>query len=206
VFVTQRGALAADGVYILPNDGAFTVDSGAPAPSSGTRWDLIWVRQKNAYGSDGFGDANSDPDAGVVVGTAGSTPTKPYSSVPSGALVIAESRVGTSIPNATTATITQVAAQKDSLLGPVYETGDTAVTIAAGDNQEDQPVVFAKNWAVPPNVQVTVVSAAGRFAAYILGGSKTTAGFTLRAYQFAGTNLGSAATVTVSWLAIAPTS
>lgn len=109
VFVTQRGTLAADGLYIVPNDGAVTVDSGSPAPGSGTRWDLIWVRQLNAYGSDGFGDANSDPVFGVTVGTAGSTPTKPYASVPAGALVLAESNVGTSIANASLATITLVA-------------------------------------------------------------------------------------------------
>lgn len=109
VFVTQRGVLATDGLYMVPNDGAVTVDSGSPAPSSGTRWDLVWVRQPNAFGSDGFGDANSDPVFGVTVGTAGSTPTKPYASVPAGALVLAESNVGTSIANASLATITNVA-------------------------------------------------------------------------------------------------
>lgn len=109
VAVTQRGTLAADGLYTLPNDGPLLANSGAPAPSSGKRWDLIWVRHKNGFDG-GFTDTDSNPDWGVVVGTSGSTPTKPYSSVPAGALVIAESDVGTSIANASLATITQVAA------------------------------------------------------------------------------------------------
>lgn len=109
-FVTQRGVLATDGLYVVPNDGPVTQDSGAPAPSSGTRWDLVWVRQPNAFGSDGFGDPNSDPTFGVTVGTAASTPAKPYATVPAGALVLAESLVGTSIANASLATISQVAA------------------------------------------------------------------------------------------------
>lgn len=108
VAVTQRGTLAADGLYVVPNDGPVTVDSGAPAPASGTRWDLIWVRCLNAFDG-GFGDANSDPIFDVTVGTAGSTPTKPYASVPQGALVLAEANVGTNIANASLATISMVA-------------------------------------------------------------------------------------------------
>lgn len=108
-FATVRGTLAADGVYVTNNDGPFTADSGAPAPGSGTRWDLVWVRALNAFGSDGFGDANSVPVFGVTVGTSGASPTKPYASVPAGALVLAEASVGTSIANASLATITQVA-------------------------------------------------------------------------------------------------
>lgn len=128
-FVTQRGTLAADGLYIVPNDGPVTADSGSPAPSSGTRWDLVWVRQPNAFGSDGFGDANSDPVFGVTVGTAGSTPTKPYASVPAGALVLAESNVGTSIANASLATISNVAAAVTSALpAPVFDTGWLNIT------------------------------------------------------------------------------
>lgn len=106
VLATQRGTEAADGDYVWSNDGPLLVDSGAPAPSSGTRWDLIWARALNA--NDGFGDANSTPVLGVTVGTSGGSPTKPYASVPAGALVLAESNVGTSIANASLATITQV--------------------------------------------------------------------------------------------------
>jgi hypothetical protein len=116
-FVTARGTVAADGVYPFGNDGPVTIDSGAPAPSSGTRWDLVWVRHRNAFDG-GFGDANSDPEFGVLVGVAGSSPVKPYgagqgvggTSLPGGALVLAESLVGTNIANASLATISQVAA------------------------------------------------------------------------------------------------
>lgn len=118
VFVTARGAAAADGLYLFGNDGPYTVDSGAPAPASGTRYDLIWVRHKNAFASDGFADTNSDPDFGVTVGTAGSTPTKPYASVPAGALVLAEASVGTNIANASLAVITQVVAGTGTIAAP----------------------------------------------------------------------------------------
>lgn len=107
VFATVRGVLASDGLYLLANDGNVTVSSGTPAPGSGTRWDLIWVRALNA--NDGFGDANSTPVFGVTVGTSGGSPTKPYASVPAGAHVLCESLVGTSIANASLATLTQVA-------------------------------------------------------------------------------------------------
>lgn len=107
-FVTARGVASTDGLYVVANDGPVTVDSGSPAPSSGTRWDLIWVRCLNAFDG-GFGDANSTPVFGVTVGTAGATPTKPYSSVPAGALVLAESNVGTNIASASLATISMVA-------------------------------------------------------------------------------------------------
>jgi hypothetical protein len=106
-FVTARGSAATDGLYVFVNDGTITVDSAAPAPVSGTRWDLIWVRHKNAI--DGFADDASDPILGVTVGTSGSSPTKPYGSVPAGALVLAEAQVHAGDANATSATITQVA-------------------------------------------------------------------------------------------------
>lgn len=101
---------ASDGLVVWANDAPVTTDSGSAAPSSGTRWDLIWCRHKNS--GDGFGDANSDPEFGVVVGTAGATPSKPYASVPAGALVLAEASVGTSIANASLAVITMVAPYK----------------------------------------------------------------------------------------------
>lgn len=125
VYVTARGVAATDGLYLLANDGALTVDSGAPAPSSGSRWDLVWVRQQNAYTSDGFGDTSSTPTSGVTVGTAGSSPTKPYASVPAGALVLAESSVGANIANASLAVISQVAASVALLSGIARATAPT---------------------------------------------------------------------------------
>lgn len=106
VFALVRGTLSADGSYITANDGTVTQDSATPAPVSGLRYDLVWVRALNA--NDGFGDASSTPTFGVTVGTAAGSPTKPYASVPAGALVLAESLVGTGIANASLATITQV--------------------------------------------------------------------------------------------------
>lgn len=108
-FATQRGTLAADGLYLWSNDGPVLVDSSTPAPSSGKRYDLIWARHKNAYSSDGFGDSDSLPALGVTAGTAASTPTRPTASVPAGALVIAECLVTAGNANAAAASITQVA-------------------------------------------------------------------------------------------------
>lgn len=115
-FITARGAAATDGLYLLANDGPFTVDSGAPAPSSGSRYDVIYVLHRNAFGSDGFGDANSDPVFGVQVGTASSTPVVP--TVPAGALALAKALVGTNIANASLAAITQVAAGAGTVQAP----------------------------------------------------------------------------------------
>lgn len=106
VFATVRGVLTTDGSYLWANDGNITVNTATPAPGSGTRYDLIWARALNA--NDGFGDANSTPVLGFTVGTASGSPVKPYASVPAGAYVLAESLVGTSIANASLATITQV--------------------------------------------------------------------------------------------------
>lgn len=106
VFATVRGVLATDGSYLWANDGNITVNTATPAPGSGSRYDLIWARALNA--NDGFGDANSTPVLGFTVGTASGSPVKPYASVPAGAYVLAESLVGTSIANASLATITQV--------------------------------------------------------------------------------------------------
>lgn len=107
-FVTQRGTLAADGLYLWDNDGVYTADSGAPAPASGSRYDVIYALHRNA--NDGFGDANSDPVIDVVRGTASSTPSVP--AVPAGALALAQALVPAGAANAAAAgvVITQVAA------------------------------------------------------------------------------------------------
>lgn len=131
-FATQRGTLAADGLYLWPNDAPVTVDSGSPAPSSGKRYDVIWAAHNNAYTSDGFADADSLPHLGVTIGTASSTPAVP--AAPAGALVLAQSLVGTSIANAAAATITQVAAI--TTLGPGvagYVISDANLATAPGN-------------------------------------------------------------------------
>lgn len=121
--VTARGT-ASDGLVIWSNVGTLLVDSGAPSPNSGTRWDLIYAV---AHDANDHGDPDSDPVLGVLVGVAGSPPSKPYTagsgvggtSLPAGALVLAESLVGTNIANASTATITMVAPLKSTRGTPV---------------------------------------------------------------------------------------
>lgn len=107
-FAAGVAGSTADGLYLWANDGSVTVTSATPAPGSGTRYDLIYALHPNAFTSDGFGDATSNPTFAVQVGTAGSTPVKPYASLPAGAMVLAESHVGTSIANASLATIVTV--------------------------------------------------------------------------------------------------
>lgn len=85
--VTSRGGT--DGVTILTVDGATDTPVVAAAPASGSRWDLIWIRHNDVDN----GDADSDAVLGVTQGTASGSPTKPYGSVPAGALVLAEAQV-----------------------------------------------------------------------------------------------------------------
>lgn len=105
VIATVRGTLAADGAYLSANDGNVTVNTATPAPGSGQRYDVIWARAKNA--NDGFGDPNSDFELNFTVGTASGSPVVP--AIPSGAVALAQALVGTSIANASLATITQLA-------------------------------------------------------------------------------------------------
>lgn len=105
-FAASRGTSL--GVYLACNDAAATVSTGA-APGSGSRYDLIWIRQPDAE----QGDADSVAVIGVTQGTSSGSPTKPYGSVPAGALVLAESLVAsgaTSTNDVAHVTITQVAA------------------------------------------------------------------------------------------------
>lgn len=134
---TQRGTLSADGLYLWTNDGTFTADSGAPAPASGSRYDVIYALARNA--NDGFGDANSDPIIGVQVGTASSTPSVP--AVPTGALVLAQSLVASGSANAAagTVTITNVAAR--TLVGTGVATGWVA---CSGGNVNVSGTSFVK--------------------------------------------------------------
>lgn len=86
-YVTTRGG--SDGVVVGAVDGATTTDAVSAAPASGSRWDLIWVRQRDVDA----GDADSQPVVNVTSGSSGGSPTKPYGSVPVGALVLAEAQV-----------------------------------------------------------------------------------------------------------------
>lgn len=101
--VVTRGA--DDGVYIFTLTGTTLVNTTV-APGSGSRWDLIFVKQNDTT----KGDADNLPVVGVVQGVASSTPAKPYASVPSGAYVLAEAQVnaGALTTNGAGVTITQM--------------------------------------------------------------------------------------------------
>lgn len=97
---------ANEGVYIMTLTGTSTVNTGA-APGSGSRYDLIYVKQNDTD----KGDADNAPVLGVQQGTASAgTPTKPYGSLPAGAYVLAEALVqtGATSTNGAQVTITQV--------------------------------------------------------------------------------------------------
>lgn len=85
--VTSR--TATDGAVLLGVSGPTNTPTVAVAPATGSRWDLIWVRHNDVDS----GDANSEAVLGVTSGTASGTPSKPYGSVPVGALVLAEAQV-----------------------------------------------------------------------------------------------------------------
>lgn len=96
---------ASDGVYVFSLTGTTTV-STTVAPATGSRWDLVFVKQNDTT----KGDPDNLPIVGVVQGVASSTPTKPYGSVPEGALVLAEVSVaaGATSTSSSGVTITQV--------------------------------------------------------------------------------------------------
>ncbi len=79
---------AGEGVYTPTLTGTTNVPTIA-APGSDSRWDLVYVKQNDMA----KGDADNDAVIGVVNGTAASSPTKPYGSVPAGGLVLSESRI-----------------------------------------------------------------------------------------------------------------
>lgn len=111
-----RGERDADGLYVVSNDGSVSTadlddNAGTPAPASGSRYDLIWVRQQNALTGDGFGDSTSDPEYGVTQGDASSSPSKPTGDVPAGALVIASALVDSTATSGADVTITMEAAR-----------------------------------------------------------------------------------------------
>lgn len=95
---------AGDGVIVAANDSATSVGTD-PAPSTGSRWDLIWARHLDVDA----GDPNSEAMFGVTSSTAAGTPSKPYNAVPAGATVLAEALMPASALSAANASITQVA-------------------------------------------------------------------------------------------------
>lgn len=129
-YVTTRGASdgavfgTVDGATVAPPTGTVAV-----APATGSRYDLIWVMQRDVD----EGDADSQAVTGVTSGTASGSPSKPYGSVPAGALVLAEARVYAGAPQTSDAlvTITQVAAPV-AARGGVVPVSSAAVRDALG--------------------------------------------------------------------------
>lgn len=119
--VTTRGAT--DGASLTGLDGATDTPTVSAAPATGSRWDLVWIRQRDVDN----GDPDSDAALGVTSGTASGSPSKPYGSVPAGALVLAEAQVsaGASATSDALVTITQVAARV-AARGGIVPAGTTA--------------------------------------------------------------------------------
>lgn len=96
---------ASEGVYTPTLTGTTNVPTGN-APGSGSRWDLIWVKQNDTA----KGDADNQAIAGVTQGLAGAIPAKPYGTVPAGAYVLAEAQIfaGTTGTSGGLNTLTQI--------------------------------------------------------------------------------------------------
>ena len=99
------GRTAQEGVYTPTTTGTTNVTTDA-APGSGSRWDLVWVKQNDTA----KGDADNAAVMGVEKGLASATPSKPYGTVPAGAYVLAEAQIFNSTTGTSggSNTITQV--------------------------------------------------------------------------------------------------
>jgi len=90
----------ADGVH-TPSFTGITNVLTADAPASGSRIDLIWVKQNDAEA----GDADNFADLGVTQGMAAPSPSRPTASLPPGAYVIASAVVSAGALATTDATV-----------------------------------------------------------------------------------------------------
>jgi hypothetical protein len=79
---------ASEGVYTPTTTGTTNVTTTA-APATDSRWDLLYLKQNDTA----KGDADNQAILGVIQGTAAASPSKPTGSLPSGAMVLAESRI-----------------------------------------------------------------------------------------------------------------
>jgi hypothetical protein len=128
--VTTRGAT--DGAVLMGNDGnvntptpvlADGVTPGSTAaPVSGSRWEIIWIRQRDVLAA----DADNNAVIGVTQGTAAGTPIRP--TIPVGALALYEALIPTGAANtaAGTVTITPVAT-KTGLRGGIIAVPNATV-------------------------------------------------------------------------------
>lgn len=111
--VTSRSAT--DGIVLSANDGAATI-STSPAPGTGGRIDLIWVR----HGDVDLGDATSENVFGVTQGTVAASPVAP--ALPTGAMELARATVmaGAASTSAAGVTLTNTA-RRTGLRGGTVE-------------------------------------------------------------------------------------
>lgn len=101
-----------EGVYTPTTTGTTTVLTGN-APATGSRWDLIWIKQNDQE----KGDADNAAIVGVASGTAAASPVMPLGLVPAGAMLLAVARIfaatttTTASPNTVTQTFRHTAAR-----------------------------------------------------------------------------------------------
>lgn len=99
---------ASNGPNLGSND-ATTKVSLSPAPAADSRYDLVWIMQRDSTALVSP-DGSNGAAFGVTEGAAAASPTKPYASVPVGALVLAEVLVaaGATATNGAGVTITNM--------------------------------------------------------------------------------------------------
>lgn len=95
---------ASNGPYIGCNDAPSLVDIAA-APASGSRYDRVWIRQRDAQAIVSP-DADTAAEVGVTTGVSGTSPTEP--SIPTGAveLALVQVNAGATATNGAGVTIT----------------------------------------------------------------------------------------------------
>lgn len=98
---------ANEGVYVVTLTGTTTVPTLA-APSSGSRYDLVYVKQNDPDKGDVI-DGTTTPlntaVVGVVQGDASTSPVRPTSKLPAGAYVLAEALIGANSASTSAASV-----------------------------------------------------------------------------------------------------
>jgi hypothetical protein len=105
-WVTSRGA--ANGPYLGALEASTTVDIAA-APGSGTRTDVVWVKQQDATAGVPSPDASTAPEYGATTGTVGAG--KPTIPVGAEELATVDVAAGATATNGSGVTITNTARQ-----------------------------------------------------------------------------------------------
>lgn len=98
-----RDAGGSDGVVLFANDAVLDINT-LPAPSTGSRWDLVYVQ----YPESTSDSTTSKPVLGVVQGSASGTPGKPSALLPSNSYLLAEVLIAAGASTTVDASINQV--------------------------------------------------------------------------------------------------